>query len=87
MPKQWWDWGNHTGIRHSKIKIFNIYRVRSNLIAKVIVKSSQKPEICKFKLDTGSDDNLMPITMYKSLFHKLTLIKQINKQENSVGCL
>ena len=49
-------------------KVFIFHSIRSVLIEKVKTESSQKAEICKFKLDIGSDSNLMPVRMYKMLF-------------------
>ena len=48
--------------------IFNIYIVKSVIIAKLRTQSSPKIAMCEYKIDTGSNRNLMSIKMFKILF-------------------
>ena len=50
-----------------KSKVFNFHSIRSVIIAKVKQKAVKR-NTCEYKTDTGSDDNLMPIRMYKMLY-------------------
>ena len=43
-------------------KIFNFHNIRSVLIFEAKNKSSQRKDICTFKIDTGSDGNVMLCT-------------------------
>ena len=38
------------------------------IITTLKTKSSQKVDTCEYKIHAGSDGNLMPIMMYKTLF-------------------
>ena len=38
------------------------------IVTKLKTKSNQKTETCQYKIDTGSDGNLIPIRMYKVIF-------------------
>ena len=50
---------------HSKSKFSTVTASdQSVLIANVVTKRYQKTDMCKCKLDTGSDGKLMPIRMY-----------------------
>ena len=63
-------------------EIFNFHRVRSVITAKLKTKSSQKVQMYKFKVDTGSNSNLWPSKVFKLLFphSKITdLNKSIDK--------
>ena len=43
-------------------------------------KSNQKEEMCEYKINTGSDGNIMPIKMSKALFPH-TIITDKNKSK------
>ena len=49
-------------------KVFNFSSVKSIIFAKHKARSSQIVEICKCKIDTGCNGNLMLIKMFKTLF-------------------
>ena len=49
-------------------KVFSFHSIRSEIIAKLKTKGSQKIDMCEYKIERGSDRNLMPIRMYKMLF-------------------
>ena len=51
-----------------KSKIFNVHSIRSVIIAMLKTKQIKTPETCEYKIDAGSDGNLMPIRLYKMLF-------------------
>ena len=51
-----------------RTKVLNFHSITSVIIAKLKTVSSQKVDTCKYKIDRGSDDDLMPLTMYKMLF-------------------
>ena len=57
-------------------KVFNFYSIRLVLATK-LKKHSEKP-ICKYKIDTGSDSNLMPLSIFRSLYLNTT-ITELNK--------
>ena len=65
--------------------MFNFHSIPSVIIAKLRTKSSQRAEICKYKTDTGSDGNLMPIKMFRMVF-PYTNITDLNKSmdKNSI---
>ena len=67
-----------------RAKIFNFHSVTSVILTKLKTKSSQRKDTCKYKIDTGSDGNLMPIRMYKMLFPH-TNINELNKAINKIG--
>ena len=62
-------------------KVFKFHSIRSVLIAKLKIESNQTLEMCKFKLDTESNCNLMQIVMYKTLFLQ-TNINEVYKSIN-----
>ena len=49
-------------------KVFYFQSVQSTIIAKLKSKPSQRTELCKYEIDTSSDDNLMPIRMFEALY-------------------
>ena len=49
-------------------KVFSFHSIRSEIIAKLKTKGRQKIDMCEYKIERGSDGNLMPIRMYKMLF-------------------
>ena len=59
-------------------KVFSFHAVRSAIMVKLSTKSSKNMEMCKFKLDTASNGNLMPIIMNKLIFLH-TNINNLNK--------
>ena len=61
-------------------KVFNFYSFRSVIIEDEN-KNSQKGDTCKYKIDTGSDGNLMPIRKYKLLFPH-TNLNELNTSIN-----
>ena len=46
-----------------RLTVFNFHSITSVIIAKI-----KKVDTSDCKIDTGSDDQLMPISMYKMLF-------------------
>ena len=44
------------------------HSIRCITIAKLKTKGNHKVDTCEYKIDTGSDGNLMLIRMYKGLF-------------------
>ena len=58
--------------------IFNFQSIQSIIIAKLKAKASQRTELCKCKMDKGSDGNLMPTRMFKMLYPN-TKIMNLNK--------
>ena len=62
----------------ARSKIFNFYSIRFVIITKSKPKCSQKIEICKYKIDTGCDSNLMPYRMHRILCLCINY-KEINK--------
>ena len=56
-------------------EVFNFHSIRSVMITKSKTKSSQTIDTHEYKIDTGSDDNLMPINMYKILFPNTNVIE------------
>ena len=69
-------------------KLFNIHSMRL-VITKLKTKSSQKVDKCGYKIYTGSDGSLMPISMYKRLFLHAN-INELNLyfyKINSFACL
>ena len=64
-------------------KTFNFYSVRSVIITKLRLRNNKNILMCKCKINTGSDSNLMPIKMFKVLFHTPnTWFKQDHMQKN-----
>ena len=63
-----------------RFKVFNFHSIRSVLISKLETKI-QKTDMCEYKLDKGSDGNLIHISI-KHFFHIQILVKQINKKYN-----
>ena len=67
--------GQHKEFDMVRSKIFNLYSV-SNCKAKT--KGSQRTDTYKYKIDTGSDGNLMPVRMYKTLFPHTNINERTN---------
>ena len=49
-------------------KIFNVHSIWTVIIAKLKTQRCQRADTCEYKIDTGSDGNLKPTRMYKTLF-------------------
>ena len=58
-------------------KVFNFHSRRGVLIAKLKTKTSQTTASCKYKMDTGSDSNLMPVSMFKLLIPIAAIVELI----------
>ena len=64
-----------------RTKVFNFHSVRSTIITKLHKRTSQNNTMLEYKADTGSDGNLMLISMFKSLFPKCISADR-NKSKN-----
>ena len=53
--------------------MFNIHSVRISKYCKLRTQSSQTTTKCEYKVNTGSDDNLMPIKVFKVPFLDITI--------------
>ena len=65
--------------------IINLHSIMPVIIAKLKTKTTQSTKICEYKVDTGSDDSLIPIGKFKVLFpntkiDNLKSKKSIDKQ-------
>ena len=65
-------------------KIFNFYSVRSAVIAKLKMKNNHKLEMCKYKLDLGSNGNGLHNVQNASFPHKNCQSKQLHRKRNNI---
>ena len=65
----------------ARSKVFNFHCIWSIIIAKLKTKTSQRTELCKYKIDTGSVGNLLSIRMFKGLYPSWLTICWQNKQK------
>ena len=78
MQRQKGNWGGNTGVFHN---------ARSVIIAKLKPKSNQTRETYNYNTDTGSDSNLMPIRINKTLLLYRNIAKlNMSTDQNNVLC-
>ena len=72
-----------------KIKHLNFDKVKSIIFTKLESDTLSKRASITYKIDSGSDGNLMPFNRFKTVFHKSTLTgiachKRTHRNKNSL---